>query len=160
MTIFNLEQADTCYFSDTFEDSFGVGSIYDADIYFANRMNSDEWSNASDKLKNAAMFEANDIISLLSFDEQRHPNIRSNLNSYENIRKGTYEIAIAFVKGKTIEKEMAAQNVKSSRFANTQVDYVDRIVGLNTRLGIISAKAWFYLQPYLEDYQSVTLCGA
>lgn len=160
MTIFNLEQADTVFFSDTFEDSFGVGSIYEADIYFANRLNSDEWSNASVKLKNAAMYEANDVIESLAFDEQKYPNIRANLNNYENIRKGTYEIAISFIKNKTIEKEMAAQTIKSTRFANTQVDYVDRIVGLNTRLGIISAKAWFYLQPYLEDYQSVTLCGA
>ena len=153
MTIFELTQADTVYFSDNFEDTYGIGSVYEADIYFANRLNSDEWLDASLPDKHKSLHEANDILELLVYDDEAIV-----LNDYTNIRRAAYEIAISLIKQQTVNEEIKSTRLQKVKFGLVETEYNDKLItNQNIMQGVISAKAWLFLKPYLSDCQSVTL---
>lgn len=143
-----------------------------AEDYFAGRLNSDSWDQASESDKGKALLGATQRINALNFSGVRTADELTRCNQplavsnpaqpLEFPRNGSTviptdiyvaccEIAFALLDG--VDPELELQNINTTQhgFASLQETYNSNIVNLAFRHGIPSVTAWTLLQPYLLD---------
>lgn len=147
---------------ESFTDFYG--SLKDADLYFCNRLNSKVWEQAEENDKKKALIEATRLIDRLNFKGSK-----ADLTQWLQFPRGTdtlvpqdikiacYEIGYRLLDDIDIEMEIDNLSVTSEGFSSVRTSF-DRSPGsIHMRHGIPSAKAWFYLFPYLIDPRQITL---
>lgn len=151
------------------------GSVYDANIYFANRLKSDNWTNAKDNDKLLALLEATERLENLRFDGQKAVSTQTlqfprkylidaeELEYLEettvptNIIKACYEEALSILSDDDPELAMKNLRLKRGKFGPAEDEYFDIGLQSNVLAGILSIRAWRLLLPYFKDGQEVTL---
>ncbi len=147
-------------------------TISEAESYFATRINSQSWDDASlnDKIKalNTATSDIDnlnfsgikaDCNQLLEFPRiyKKRYDIHHNLISViapiipPNIKKACCEISISYLEGVLLEDEINNMNIISSGFGGVQTMYSSNTAQEHFRAGIISSRAWQYIKPFLFD---------
>lgn len=135
-----------------------------AGMYFASRLNSDPWDDATDDDKLKALITATRKIDTLNFEgvktvadhEMEFPRDGSTIVP-EGIIIACCEIALVLLDGVDPEQEMAALNTSSQSFASVRETYSRTFAAEHLRAGIPSAIAWNHLLPFLHDECQLTL---
>jgi len=140
------------------------GTIDDADIYFCSRLNSDVWECANRSDKRKALLMATRAIDRLNFkgtkasESQCLEFPRGTANVPANIKIACYEEAYELLDGAEHQREQINLSVVSEGIVSTRTTYNRNFVPDNVKAGILSFRAWTYLQPYLRDHNSVNIC--
>lgn len=152
-------------------------TVEQAEDYFASRLNSEAWDEASESDKSKALLAATRRIDGLNFaglrtadmlcrgDQVAPSNPDQPLefprNGATTIPQEVYqaccEIAFNLLDGVDPELEMQNINTTQHGFASLQETYNPNIVNLAFRHGIPSVTAWNLLLPYLNDPFSITI---
>lgn len=154
------------------------GSVSEADTYFATRLYSDAWEDASTEDKTKALATATRHIDRLNFAGYKHTvwavldanacadedDIAaaevaqalqfprgSDTEVPEDIEIACYEIAIALLDGVDPEMEAESLGVISQGFASVRTTYDRSWAQNHIQAGIASAAAWRYLKPFLRS---------
>lgn len=142
----------------------------DGDAYFAARLYSNAWINASTQDKNTALIQATNIINRFAYlgfktdpaqlNEWPRLGITWNCQILDSSTIPTdiiiaqFEIAIAILGGIDIEKEIRNLKIVSRGFASVRATYDTHGVPEYLLRGVPSATAWDYLSPYINRTRS------
>lgn len=130
-------------------------SVANGNLYFANRLWSDKWENASIDDRGKALDEAEDLILTLPYDTELVPDLDDLPVAVQN---AAYEQALALLSGKSIDLEIKASKIIRDKWSTIESEYrKDSLILTNLLYGILSVKAWLLLQPYLINSQEITL---
>lgn len=138
-------------------------TISDAESYFATRLDTDVWDDASDADKTAALTQATAAINRLNYRGRRTS--ESQVNQFpryddsdvpEDVENACCELALAFLDGVDQQHEFDNLQVKSQKMDIVQSTYTGE-VPINIVAGIPSIEAWRYLLPYLRDFNSPSM---
>ena len=137
-------------------------TIADADTYFSTKLNTTPWDNATDANKTKALTMATDAIDRINFigsmtdeDQDNQFPRGGDTTVPTDIQYACAEEALALLDGKNPEMEYENLRLESQEYAKTKSKYRD--YPHNIIAGIMSAKAWRYLLPYIRDDQEVTI---
>ena len=153
------------------------GSVTDANIYFANRLKSDVWEEATEKDRSLALLEATQRIENLRFDGQKavstqtlsfprkyvtqdnvvSPTYITQTSIPANIIKACYEEAISVLSDDDQQLAFNNLNRKRSQVGSVEAEYFDMGQQAHILAGILSIRAWRLLLPYIKDSREVTL---
>lgn len=132
------------------------------DSYFADRYPSTVWDNATDANKDKALATATRLIDNLNFAGDKYLSTQDNefprgddTTVPSKIKDACCEIAYALLDGADPELEMQSVGLESVGFAKVSLD--KNFTPEHLKHGIVSARAWIYLRPYLRDPNTVTL---
>lgn len=138
------------------------GTVHEANTYFEGRFNAEQWDNASLQQKTKALVTATNDIDNLNFigskfdpeqtSEWPRRNVNNNLTP-RAIEWATYEIALAYLEGKTPEGEFDQSRIQALSAMSARVQYDGK--SENAVAGIISVKAWRLLLPWLVNPQNL-----
>lgn len=129
-----------------------IGTYDEAAIYFANQLKADAWEKASIKQRIAALLEASITVRLLQLSEDY---TLATVPKY--FRYGVYEQALSLLAGKNIEQSIKASQIIRDKWSSVESEYQSGDIPLSLAAGILSAKAWSYLQPYLANMTEINL---
>lgn len=154
-------------------------SVDDADAYFATRLNSDDWLNASLSEKTASLIEATRAINRLSYVGVKCDTAQANefprYTDYrlvvdcrtldtppappvpDEILIACCEEAIVRLGGIDMEMEIEGTSMQDAAFAGVKATYTSTSVRPNIQNGIASYVAWTYLQIWLSDTAEINL---
>ena len=128
------------------------------DAYFALRLRSQAWDDATDDDKVKALTEATDIIDQLNFagdktdSDQENQFPRSGDSDIPDaIKQAACEIAKALLDGVDPEKEFENLFKLSTSYGGVRTSFDRTSVAGHTVSGVPSFKAWKLLFPYLRD---------
>jgi hypothetical protein len=151
-------------------------TLTDANTYFAARLNSEAWEDASTADQQKALYTATRAI-----DNLRFTGIKSDLYNQlvlgqsfvaqplefprngstvipEGIKNACCECAVAFLDGVDPNQEIRRQRVQSQGFASVRQAFFDKQAPEPWVLaGIPSYTAWQFLLPYLADPRQISL---
>jgi len=139
-------------------------TIADANAYFDDRLNSEDWDYAEleDRRKSLAM--AGRLIDRLNYlgdktdDSQEHEFPRGgDTSTPTEITWACCEIAIKILDGMDSDMEVDALGRTKAEFTSIKNTYNANIVREHKALGMLSSLAWDYLRPYLRDVNSLAL---
>lgn len=140
------------------------GTILDATNYFTYRLNSSAWTDASNSERLAAMMEATRLIDNLNFkgdktDEDQYLEFPrgGDVAVPTNIMYATYELANRLLDGFDPDNEAELLRSESQQYENVRESYQRGVFPEWTVAGIISARAWRYLKPFLRDPRILTI---
>ncbi len=161
------------------------GSIAGGDAYFATRLHSDAWDNASPSDKQKALYTATRYMDRLNYKGQKHTvyelmeanedatdaEIRAAEASQElefprdadtitpaDIELACYEIAFALLDGVDPDIELENLGVQTQSYAGVKTAYNRDQQPIEHLIhGIPSALAWRILKPYLRDGRHLRL---
>lgn len=140
------------------------GTIYEANIYFANRLKSETWENANDVDKLKSLIEATRTIDSLKLKGTKLTNTQIlefprnwQIEIPENIKYACYEIAIALLDESNLESALTGETLKRGKYGSVEDEYFETQPRKYVVSGVLSVRAWRYLKPYLDDDQSVKL---
>ena len=145
------------------------GTLADAEIYFANRLHVDAWTDATDANKTIALNESQTRIDLLKFrgtevtEGTVFPRYYGDASDGsetvpDNIKNAGYESAFSLLDGVDPEFEQENLAVSSESYSSIRTSYSrDNGVPEHLQSGIPSAYAWRFLRYYLAKPGSVTL---
>lgn len=143
------------------------GAAYYADDYFALRLNSDVWDDATLENKIKALMTATKTIDRLNFtgaksvsdQKLEFPRIvdDESIGTPTNVLYATYELAYEYLNGADQESENKNVNIIRNQFDKVSTTYDRSFVQEHLRNGIPSIVAWNYLIPYLRDVRRVDL---
>ena len=171
MAEINISVGDTLIFIQQMEEAVVVplqayGSLAGANSYFASRLRMRGlWANATDEDKNAALTEAREWIDRLNF--QGCKTVDSQLFEFPrdgssvvpmDIEKAAYEIAAKLLDGMDPELEIKNLGSTSQGFGPARTTYDRAFVLEHLSAGIVSAKAYALLKPFLNDSKRLQLC--
>ena len=142
------------------------GTILGGDLFFARRLNSDDWENSTDGNKLKALYQATRLIDQLNYrgdktDDEQLLEFPRGLDTEvpEDIENAAYLIGHKLLQGYNIDKEFEKHFIEKSKFTN-QLE-IQRKTYTNTpayaAAGIPSLEAWRLLLPYLRTYDEVDL---
>lgn len=141
------------------------GSAYYADDYFALKLNSDTWSNATIQQKIQALRTATLAIDRLNYTESKTNATQSlefprdsETSVPADIVNACYEEAISLLSGADPQLDQTNLGVVSEGFSSVRTTYERTFVQESVRAGITSQLAWGFLRPYLRDPNEITLC--
>jgi hypothetical protein len=133
-------------------------TIDDADDYFETRLNTGAWDDATDANKTAALTEATQQIDNLNFKGSKTVATQdlefprgSDTEVPEQIKWATYEIALQLLNDVDLEYEIGSLRAETQSYEGVRESYHRGVMPEYLLAGIISAKAWLYLKPYLRD---------
>ncbi len=150
-------------------------TVEEADEYFATRLNSEDWEDATDTEKLNSLYEATRAINLLRFkgvkyistQENAWPRLIDTTHSSVVSSDGpdipdwlvdaTCEIAINLLDGTDMEQEAENLLANNQSYATVSTSYNPDLVQEHLRAGIPSIKAWNLLRPYLANVRSIRL---
>lgn len=141
------------------------GTVAGGNAYFAERLRSTAWTDASDLDKEKALKMATRAIENLNFAGDKHDENQPlefprgrDTSIPDNINNAAYECAFEFLKGTDIEEARRNFGVVSERFSFVGTTY-DRGGKVSDWLqaGIPSSVAWDFLLPYLLDPRTITI---
>lgn len=134
------------------------GDIATADNYFEWRLGSEWWFQSTIKDRTRALIMATQAIERLNFagdkadPKQALQFPRGNDTQVpEDIECATFECALKYLCGVTIDDEIRSLGVDNVQIAGARSSMNDMFVPEHLRAGIVSAEAWMYLRPYLRD---------
>lgn len=147
--------------SDTFEY---YGTLAAAEHYFAYRLNSGYWDNATIADREKALIGATRLIDRLNFANSKY-DAEQNLQFPRGtdttvpieIEYAVYEIGIKLIEGVDSEIDAQTLGVMSESYSGVQANYHENFVNEHIRAGIPSIEAWEYLKPFLRDSRQVNL---
>lgn len=140
------------------------GTVLDATNYFTNRLNSTAWTNASNSERVAALIEAARLIDNLNFKGDK--TVSGQYLEFprggdtvvpRNIMYASYELAIKLLDGFDPDNEMESLRSESQQYDGVRESYQRGVFPEWTMAGIISARAWRLLKPYLRDPKILTM---
>lgn len=134
------------------------GTVLDATNYFSKRLNSLAWANATNEDRVAALTEATRLIDNLNFKGDKtdvdqyleFPRDGDTSIPY-NIKFATYELAWKLLDGGDPDIEIELLRSESEQYGNVRETYQRGVFPEWIVAGIISARAWQLLKPYLRD---------
>lgn len=149
--------------------------IAEANIYFANRLRSQSWTNASVNDKTIALRQATRLIDRLNFagekanEEQILQFPRKNVFQITeeeiettqdyliptDIKCACYEIAIRLLEGYDPDMQVEAVRIVNHRMGQAGTQYDPKFTQEHIVAGIPSATAWSYLKPYLRSSANI-----
>jgi len=141
------------------------GTLTGANEYFANRLRMRGiWANASDEDKKAALIEAKEWIDHLNFKGSRTSSTQlcefprdGSLTVPKDVEKAAYEIAAKLLDGMDPELEIKNLGSTSQGFGPARTTYNRAFVLEHLSAGIVSAKAYALLKPFLNDSRALQL---
>lgn len=137
----------------------------EADTYFAGRLGSDCWDDASDADQDTALLQATRAIDRLNFrgkkmdvDQELQFPRGTDTTVPGDIQCACAEEALALLEGKDPELERESLAMTEGVFGKAKIKF-DRAAGrpINVLNGIMSLTAWGYLLPYLRDPLTVRI---
>lgn len=140
------------------------GTIDDADLYFSQRLKSEDWENATEANKEKALYQSTRLIDQLNFRGEK----TSSTQALEFPRGGdtaipgrivqaAYLVAIKLLGNYEADLELDLMGQTRSRFG-TQVEIEKlSIPHGHTMSGVPSVEAWRLLYPYLRDASEIRL---
>lgn len=137
-------------------------SISAATDYFANRLNTDPWDDASEIDAEKALNMATDAIDRLNFLGEKTDSSQENqfprsgdVTVPTDIQEACAEIALRLLDGVDPELEFENLTMVSQGYANVRSTY-DRSSPLEHIVaGIPSITAWRKIKPYLRDARGI-----
>jgi hypothetical protein len=146
------------------------GSLPAAGVYFASRLNSECWTEATIDDRNSAMIAATRLIDQLNYAGEKHT-IRCEIepeqplqfprNNDESVPAeicfACYEIAIKLLEGVDHDIDVSNLGVITERYSGVVTAYDPFYVNEHIRAGIPSVVAWAYLKPFLHDPKTIQL---
>jgi hypothetical protein len=149
-------------------------TLVEAEAYFAARLNSGAWEDASADDKQRSLYTATRALEGLRFagvksDYYNHTVLgqsfvaqplefpRNGLTVIpEGIKNACCECAVAFLDGVDPEQEIRRQRVQSQGFASVRQSYYNVSVDPWVLAGVPSFAAWQFLLPYLADPREIS----
>ncbi len=148
-------------------------TVDEGDAYFAGRLRTTAWDNASPEDKEKALIEASTIIDNLNFAgeklelQQEHEFPRFGVDPtlddivYDGdipviLKLAVCEQAYAMLDGFDTEKEINNIQIDSKSFGDVKTHYDRDGVPINLKCGIC-ALAWQFLLPLLRDPRDVRM---
>lgn len=145
-------------------------TVENADIYFASRLHSQDWTESSSSDKTKALTEATRRIDRLRFSgEQVDDSQELEFPRYygtepdgteeipDDIKIACFEIAIALLSGIDPEIEFNSLSVTSRGMSGVTTNYDKNSQLMHIANGIPSALAWSYLRQYLAPCRSISV---
>jgi hypothetical protein len=139
-------------------------TIDDADTYFETRLNTDAWDNAYDVEKTAALTQATRQIDNLNFKGDKTDATQElefprggDTEVPDQIVWATCEIALQLLNDVDIEYEIGSLRAETQSYEGVRESYNRGVMPEYLLAGILSAKAWLYLKPYLRDGKTFTI---
>jgi hypothetical protein len=139
-------------------------SVVDADAYFATRLWTEAWDEATHETKLKALTMATAKIDNLSFHGSKTDAdqvLEFPRNDGEEIptaiRRACCLIALALLDGKNPEEEYNTLRTKIAKFGPLNTEQDTTQIPAHIANGIPSVEAWHLLMPYLRDNRSITL---
>jgi P2-related tail formation protein len=161
------------------------GTLAGAITYFASRLHSDPWDEASADDRNRALLAATRVIDTLNYKGDKNavyvakladPEITdaaireaeasqphefprgSDTSVPAAIEQANYEIALALLDGRDPDIELEAMGISSQGIESVRTTYARNQVPVEHLInGVSSALAWRLLRPFLRDDDAVKL---
>jgi hypothetical protein len=139
------------------------GTLQEANIFFANKLNAEPWNQATSKDKISALITATQLIDRLSFISSKENPLqplefpRKNIGMPDGIKAATWHIAIMLLDGYDPEIEAEKLMTEMNKYSSVQSYYERDFIPDYKVAGIPSAVAWGYLRPYLRDAREISL---
>lgn len=139
-------------------------TVVEAGTYFANRLHTEAWDQATAVDQAKALIMASDAIDRLNFngsktddDQERQFPRDDDVDVPNDIKIACMECAIAFLDGVSPELEYENLDLTSQGYSSVRSTYNHGSPQPHIVAGIPSATAWRYLKPYLRDWTRVRL---
>ncbi len=153
-------------------------SIYDANLYFNTRLNTEPWDSSIDSDKIKALAQATRAIDRLNFkgikadplQQFQWPRIIinranncNNLNIIktsvipQDIQMAVCELALNLLDGVDPDLEDELIGSTSSAYATVRITSDSKVARDHVKAGIVSITAWRLLLPYLQDSREITM---
>jgi hypothetical protein len=138
------------------------GNMIKANIYFDNRLRSEDWQNADIDTKKKALVEATRLIDLLNYIDDKTSS--SQLHEFprdgdtevpDTIELACYEVALKLIQGVDPELEQDNLAATAHSYGGVRTTYDRSFVPEHLQAGIPSAKAWGFLKPFLRDTRRI-----
>lgn len=133
-------------------------SIAAADAYFATRVHTDAWDDATVAEKTKALAHATSIIDQLNFqgckteDDQANEFPREDETEvHASIRYACAEIAKALLDDVDPEAESSDIGIMNQGYSSVRSSYNTDMAKEHILAGVPSSTAWRYLKPFLRD---------
>lgn len=140
------------------------GTVLGADTYFNQRLNSDAWTAATNSEKVASLVEATRLIDRLNYRGNKTSSTQylefprdDDTVVPDPIIYGTYELAIKLLEQFDPDIEAESLRAIDQTYAGVKQSYNPNVFPEWTMAGIISARAWRLIRPYLRDPYLLTL---
>lgn len=136
------------------------GSVVEADRYFAKRLNTLDWDDATNNEKLLSVLAATELVEQFNYTGKKYVSTqelefpRDTNGIPEPIKVAVYLIAQKIVGGWDIDDDANANRVLSSRYDVIHAVYRD--VSLE-HAGIPSKMAWYILKQYLHKQDQVRI---
>ena len=132
--------------------------------YFATRLNSNAWDEASETDRTAARTQATNMIDALAYRGERTDASQDNQFPRDedasvptNIEYATYELSLWLLDDGDPQFEEENLRVISQGYGNVRSTYDTNPPADYVIAGIYSVQAWRFLVPYLRDPQEIRL---
>ena len=151
-------------------------TVDEADAYFLTRLNTEDWTYASDDERLRALNMATRAINNLNFagekyfpsQEDEFPRIINDIvygivnedlsMTYPTwLKEATCEIAVNLLDGTDMEQEAENLLAVGQSYATVSTSYNSQVVSEHMRAGIPSIVAWNLIKPYLANTRSINL---
>jgi hypothetical protein len=134
------------------------GTVLGATAYFATRLNSLAWTNATNADRVSALTEATRLIDNLNYKGDKTSTTQAlefprggDILVPTNIQYAAYELAIRLLDGYDPDMEIEGLRLASNDYDSVHGAYHRGVQPEWVMAGIISPRAWFLLKPYLRD---------
>ena len=134
------------------------GTVSGAQAYFDTRLFTSDWDDATNNDREKSLSMATRAIDRLNFAGDRFDesqDLQFPRGDDETvpieIEYATYECALSYLGGVSIDQEIRNLGISSFQFNGVQDVFNSSVVNEHYRAGIPSAEAWIYLRPFLRD---------
>lgn len=140
------------------------GTLTDAEAYFSRRLHVFAWDEAVISDREKAMYMATRAINRLNFagevavagQELQFPR-GDDTEVPADICEACYEEVLLLLDGLDADEESSAIGVVSEALSGVRTTYDVHRAPEHVVAGILSAKAWKLLRPYLRDDRTISL---
>jgi len=148
----------------TYVEEGKYATIDDANNYFAGRLNTEDWDEATSVNQDKALIQSTRIIdrlNILGIKASTSQTLQfprdSDTTVPQDIKDATCEIALALLQGIDPELEFENLDVVSQGFGAVKNTYGRATTKEHISAGVPSSVAWRYLKPYLRDVRTITI---
>lgn len=158
----NLTQEEIDELTASVEAQQSYLNVAQAQDYFDNRLYTGTWDNATSADRLKALKMATRDIDRLNYKSSKTDENQvlefprgGSTEVPQAILNACCELALKYLDGVDPDEEQDKLSVTSQGFASARSTYDRATVPEHLRAGIVSAKAWAELKPYLADVQTV-----
>ena len=139
------------------------GDMAEAMSYFAKRLHSQSWDDATSAERESALIQATRIIDAFAFKCDKTVSTQAlefprgtDTEVPDDIKIAAFEIAINILDGRDPELELENLAVSSEGFSSVRTTYNRNQVPVEHLVnGVPSATAWRFIRPYLRDSREI-----